>query len=260
VIALVHQPDFFDATPAQVRHVVAVSGGKDSTWLAIALREREPREYVYFCTPTERELPGWKEHMTRLEGLLESPILRIGVKGGLDALIERKGALPNHRARWCTELAKLKPAAEFLAALAPAVQYVGLRADEESRSGMWHQILGVAQRFPLKEWGHTLRDVRTGLAERGIEVPKRQDCDYCFFQRLIEWWELWRDFPERYAEAEGHEAAVSELRGKPYTFRSPQRDTWPAALADLRVEFEKGRIPKETRSALKEAQCWVCAH
>lgn len=91
-------------------------------------------------------------------------------------------------------------------------------------------------------------------------MPKRGDCDYCFFQRLIEWWELWSNYPDRYAEAEEHERVVSEARGKPYTFRSPQRDTWPAALSELRAEFEAGRVPKDTRSALKEAQCWVCAH
>lgn len=256
---VLHQADAFEDAVA-VRHVVAVSGGKDSTCLALALQENEPRDYVFFCTPTGRELPGWDEHMRRLEGLLGAEIKRIGVAGGLDAVIEAQGMLPNHRARWCTRIAKLDPAAAFLADLAPVVQYVGLRADEESRAGMYHTVLGVAQRYPFREWGWTLRDVRRFLDERGIVVPKRGDCDYCFFQRLIEWWELWHDYPARYAHAEQLEASISARRGKPYSLRSPDRDTWPAPLSELRHEFEKGRVPKDTRSALKEAQCWVCAH
>lgn len=53
-------------------------------------------------------------------------------------------------------------------------------------------------------------------------------------------------------------AAGAAARGAkpPYTFRSRGRDTWPAALPDLRCEFEAGRVPKDTRSALAEAKCW----
>lgn len=48
-----------------MQHVVAVSGGKDSTALALLLSEREPRDYTYVCTPTGDELPEWFEHMRR---------------------------------------------------------------------------------------------------------------------------------------------------------------------------------------------------
>lgn len=36
-------------------HVVALSGGKDSTALALRLAETEPRDYTYVCTPTGDE-------------------------------------------------------------------------------------------------------------------------------------------------------------------------------------------------------------
>jgi tRNA(Ile)-lysidine synthase TilS/MesJ len=39
-----------------VRHVQALSGGGDSTVMALALKEREPdTEFIYICTPTGRD-------------------------------------------------------------------------------------------------------------------------------------------------------------------------------------------------------------
>ena len=39
-------------------HVVGLSGGKDSTALALRLAETSPQDYVYLCTPTGDELPA----------------------------------------------------------------------------------------------------------------------------------------------------------------------------------------------------------
>ena len=45
-----------------MKHVVALSGGKDSTALALRLAEIEPREYIYVCTPTGNEPPEMFAH------------------------------------------------------------------------------------------------------------------------------------------------------------------------------------------------------
>ena len=68
-------------------HVVALSGGKDSTCLAMALAEREPRDYTYVCTPTGDELPDMLTHWWKLEGILGKPILRIELEGGSEVPI-----------------------------------------------------------------------------------------------------------------------------------------------------------------------------
>jgi len=145
-------------------------------------------------------------------------------------------------------------AAIFLAQSAPAVFYVGLRADEEQREGGdYTDVPNVEMRFPLREAGMGLADVWDFLEARQQRIPARTDCMVCFFQRLIEWWELWRDNPEGYAQGEAWEAQTG------YTFRSDGRDSWPAALKDLRVEFEKGRVPRETRKdAINGMKCRVC--
>lgn len=42
-----------------------------------------------------------------------------------------------------------------------------------------------------------------------------------------------------------------------HTYRSEQRDSWPAALKDLRAEFENGRVPKDTRE--RTVMCRACS-
>src|SRR5690606_14856230 len=50
-----------------IAHVVALSGGKDSTALALRMREVWPElPVVYVCTPTGNELPDMIEHWLRL--------------------------------------------------------------------------------------------------------------------------------------------------------------------------------------------------
>jgi len=142
---------------------------------------------------------------------------------------------------------KIEPYYRFLEQCAPVISYVGLRADEESRAGMSFPEIGdIKVRFPLRQWGWGEPQVWSFLDGLGVNIPARTDCAKCYDQTLGEWWRLWHDHPEIYAEAEQIEINVSLERGKPYTFRSDARDTWPASLTELRKEVEKGRIPRNT--------------
>lgn len=237
-----------------MKHIVALSGGKDSTAMALRLAEVEPRSYVYVCTPTGDEPPEMFEHWKRCGELLGSSVLPIMGRTDLNGLIRQQNALPNWRQRWCTRMLKIEPYAAWLSRNTPCVSYVGLRADEPEREGGdYASVSGVESRFPMREWGWTIEDVTEYLAERGVVIPKRTDCRKCFFQRLIEWYELWRDDPKEWAEGEKLEATTG------HTFRSPGRDTWPASMKGLRGEFEAGRVPKETRKdAMSSLKCRVC--
>src|ERR1700680_1543223 len=104
-----------------------------------------------------------------------------------------------------------------------------------------------------------LNRISTGLtevlqfnADRGINIPIRTDCEKCFFQRLIEWWELWSINLPSYLEG----VDWKETTG--YTFRSPGRDTQPTSLKDLRLKFESGWIPRDTRDPISGMKCRVC--
>jgi len=221
--------------------------------MALRLMEVEPRDYTYVCTPTGDEPPEMFEHWLKLGKILGKAIQPI-MGGTLSGLIVKQNALPNWRQRWCTRKLKIEPYAAWLAQQGPCVSYVGLRADEPEREGGdYASIPGVVMKFPMRDWGWDLQDVMQYLKDREISIPKRTDCLKCFFQRLIEWYEYWKDHPESWAEGEKLEALTG------HTFRSPGRDTWPASMAGLRARFEAGDIPKETRKdALAELKCRVC--
>lgn len=244
------------------KHVVALSGGKDSTAMALRLAEVEPRDYVYVITPTGNELPEMIAHWLKLSKMLGAPLTPIPTRS-LQGLIRDQRALPNHAQRWCTRMIKLDPYYAWLRSQGDVVSYVGLRADEEGRPGMIFPSTGtIVSDFPMQRWGWKVDDVRGYLSERGVTVPDRTDCAACFWQKIGEWFLLWRDHPDQYAEAEGLEEFVIAERGEVRTFRSPQRDSWPARLSDLRREFEAGRVPKASLDRMDKVRqsgaCRVC--
>lgn len=246
-----------------MKHVIALSGGKDSTALAVRLHEIEPRDYLLVCTPTGNEPPEMIAHWLKIGELIGQKIIPVVDPRGLNGLISEQNAIPNWRQRWCTRLLKIVPYAEWLAKNAPCVSYVGLRADEAEREGGdFLDVPGVEMRFPLREWGWGIKEVVGYLDEKGIVIPKRTDCLVCFFQRLIEWYEFWyKAFPGRDLEyRRAWDMGESQERVVGHTFRSPGRDTWPASMEGLRIEFEKGRVPKDTRKdALNAMKCRVCS-
>lgn len=245
-----------------VLHVVALSGGDDSSLLSVLLKEREPRPYNYVCTPTGNELPEMFEHWRKLGDLLGKPILPIMHRTGLKGIIRDQRMLPNFRARFCTRIAKIEPYIAFLraqSAIGPVVSYVGLRADEEGRAGgAYSDIDGVSMRFPLREWGYTDPMVLAGLAQRDIVIPYRTDCAVCYHQRIGEWYLLWVRHPDLFDEGIALEDEIGA------TFRTPGRDSWPSSLRDLKAEFAAGRVPKTSlgrmnRERMESGGCRVCS-
>lgn len=223
-------------------HVVALSGGKDSTAMAFKLREMYPdRCFIWICTPTGDELPDMWEHWSMLREQLGGEFMPI-IGGTLNGLIEKQQALPNFRQRWCTRLLKIEPYAAFLMELSrrhtTIYSYVGLRADEEEREGGdYLRVPGVQNVFPLRDLGWGLNDVLHYLDDIGVTIPRRTDCARCYHQRLGEWWNLWKEHHDIFEEAARQEEAIG------HTFRSPGRDSWPVQLNELGLKFERGDIP-----------------
>ena len=237
-----------------MNHIVALSGGKDSTGMALRLAEAEPRDYDYVFTPTGNEPPEMIAHWLNLGRRLGKPLKPISSGHSLGGLIRMQMCLPNWRMRWCTRLLKIEPFETYVLRNQPCTVYIGIRADEGGREGVEYERLGdIVRDYPLRRWGWGLAKVLDYLEQRGVTIPDRTDCMACFFQTLWEWWALWKFRPDAFAEAEQWE----QMTG--HTLRSEQRDSHPAALKLLRAEFEAGYIP--TRKIMKDRarMCSVCA-
>lgn len=97
-----------------MKHIIALSGGKDSTAMAIALNEIEPRDYTYICTPTGNENIETLNHWIKLKSILKGEFIFLSAGKSLQGMIRDTMTIPNWRMRWCTFRLKIKPAAEFM--------------------------------------------------------------------------------------------------------------------------------------------------
>ena len=204
------------------RHILCMSGGKDSTALALYMRDRvEDMEYI-FCD-TDKELTETYEYLNRVEAFLGKKIVRLNAKAGFDHWLEVFGGyLPSPNMRWCTRLLKLKPFEEYVGEDS-VVSYVGLRADED-RIGYISTKPNIKAEFPFKEDGIDYAGVMKILQDSGIGMPPyltwgrtHSGCYFCFFQRPIEWVRLLETHPDQFEEAQKYEK-ITDDPGKSFTW------------------------------------------
>jgi PP-loop superfamily ATP-utilizing enzyme len=241
--------------------VLAFSGGKDSTAMALGMAERG-ETFTLLFNVTGDELPDLVAHVARVRDLTGMPLEVTSAGFSLAQQIEHYHALPNQNMRWCTRELKIEPTVAWLSSRSGSTLCVGLRADEDAREGA-ATLYGpaITYRRPLREWGWGEAQVLAYLKAKGVTVPDRTDCALCYDQRLGEWYRLWREHPERYAKGEALEALTG------HTFRSPTRDTWPASLREMRERFEAGDVPRTVRTLplfgeyeeRPRRRCRVCA-
>lgn len=193
----------------KTRHILGLSGGKDSTALAIYMRDKIPdMEYVF--SDTGAELPETYEYLEKLEAFLGKKIIRLNADTAFDDMLERKnGFLPSPRIRWCTVELKIVPYEKYVGE-DDVVSYIGIRADE-NRSGYISSKPNIKPVFPFKEAGITLKEVNQILESAGIGLPQyyewrsRSGCYFCFFQQRKEWVGLLKKHPDLFERAKAYE-------------------------------------------------------
>ncbi len=145
-----------------IRHLLGLSGGKDSAALAVYMRDRVP-EMEYFHTDTGAELRETYEYLDRLEAFLGKPIVRLNKERDFDHhLTVLGGMLPSPQVRWCTVNLKIKPFEDYVGD-DRTYHYLGIRADEMGRGGYKpprvSSLPNIMPKYPLQEDGLIKEDV-----------------------------------------------------------------------------------------------------
>lgn len=246
------------------RHVLGLSGGRDSAALAVFMRQTYPDLPIeYFFTDTGKELPEVYEFLGRLEGFLGRPIAYLNPDRDFDFWLKEYGNfLPSPRTRWCTRQLKLRPFEKWiksdLESGTEIISYVAIRADEPARTGMQATNPNLKITFPLREHGMDKAAVVELLESSGLGLPtyydwrSRSGCTFCFYQQKIEWVRLKRTHPEAFEEAKAYEKTALE-HGSPFTWSDreslaqlerPERIKQIEDDYEQRLERAKARRPK----------------
>lgn len=233
-----------DTRQARVRHIVSLSGGKDSTALAIYLRDRIPELEYVFCD-TGEELPETYAYLEMLEAALGCEIEWLNPERPFRHYLEvYRGVLPDARTRWCTRKLKIEPFEKHVGEDV-VYSYVGIRADEPHRKGYISTKPNIITKYPFIEDGITKADVMRILDESGIGLPKyyewrsRSGCYFCFFQQRIEWVGLSRKHPDKFQKAMEMER-VDSATGERYTWvsgESLEELTKPERIQNIELTF-----------------------
>lgn len=240
-------------TQSNEQHVLGLSGGRDSAALAVYMRQHCPELHIdYFFTDTGKELPEVYEFLTRLEGFLGKPILRLNPDRDFDFWLgQYNNFLPSPQTRWCTRQLKLRPFEKWIRASLDAGtrvhSYVAIRADEDYREGYASKHPNLSIHLPFKTAGIDKARVLEILDASGLGLPQyyawrsRSGCTFCFFQQKIEWVRLMEQHPDKFEEAKRYEK-TAVASGSPFTWsqgESLEELAQPERVAQIRSDHEK---------------------
>lgn len=177
--------------------IVSVSGGKDSTALACAIREAGIKARYAFAD-TGWEADETYEHLGVIERALGITIDRVQSKhGGMEAIARQKAAFPFRGQRWCTRALKVEPLRAYHDRVAEdtdadTVSVVGIRAEEsDERAAMaefeYDDKWGGYVWRPIQGW--SIEDVLSIHHRFGVPVNplykrghSRVGCYPCIFE------------------------------------------------------------------------------
>ena len=141
----------------KTRHVLGISGGKDSAALAVYMKTKYPSiNMEFYSCDTGKELDETYQLVKNLEVYLGIKIeLLLATRETSEAdpfdhfLKMHGGYLPSATARWCTKKLKLDPFEKYVGN-DPVVSYVGIRGDEE-REGYISTKSNIQSIFPFRK-------------------------------------------------------------------------------------------------------------
>lgn len=247
-----------------MRHIVSLSGGRDSSALALHLREtRLGPDYEFVFADTGAEFQVVYEFLDRLEEKLGKVIVRVS-NGDFFSQFERTEFLPSVWRRWCTDKLKIRPIRKHVGN-DPATMYIGITAEESERmldKGMAWQA-NISYCYPFVEdnidregaWA-ILR--KHGLADHPLYTKRghgRSGCYLCFFQSERSWLKLRDDHPELFAKVKEMEERMEARWGSEKGYAARAKDK---KLRELEMIQELPLFDAESEEDAMADACAIC--
>lgn len=250
------------------RHVCGLSGGKDSTAMAIHIKNNYPEIFEkleLFFTDTGSELPEIYTYLQKLQTYLGKEITIIKAAPTTkerfkvvdiedksnpfeEMLKQFKGYLPSPMARWCTRTLKIVPLEDWLGN-DHCISYIGIRADEDRQGySTRSKNKNITPCFLYHKDNIKIQDVYD-ILENSVGMPEyykwrtRSGCFFCFYQRRVEWAILYYLYPEWFEEAKKYETEHED--GRIYTWVKDKPLQYVADNAtDIIVRYIKRQYKK----------------
>lgn len=160
---------------SKIRHVIGISGGKDSAALALYLAGKySDLELEYYFCDTGKELEETYQLIKNIEAFLGIKVQELDTakkshRDPFDHFLGVNGGfLPSSMARWCTHKMKLEPFERYVGD-DPVISYVGIRGDE-NREGYISKKSNIQSIFPFRKNIWSVDVIKKILSNNTIEV------------------------------------------------------------------------------------------
>ena len=198
-----------------MKHLVAFSGGKDSTAMLLMMIEKQiPIDYIVYVDTT-KDFPQMYEHIEKVKEYIKPfEITRLEfdfdwyfadrtiTKGFREG--EKGYGWPDYRKRWCTRL-KIWTVKKFIKSIRDykkeeVVEYMGIAYDEREKREKEYEKRTV--KYPLIDWEITEAEALQYCYDRGFdwggvyEDIKRMSCYCCPIMRLEYLEIIYNKYPE----------------------------------------------------------------
>lgn len=244
-----------------MKYILSLSFGKDSMAMLIeVLRRKLPLDYVIFCdikfdADTSGEHPLMAEWIPQAEQILKDKfnveVIHLTAKKNFTEqfyTVKQRGGhkgdtygFPYIVGAWCNARLKLEPIAKFIKDVLKTTdcvtEYVGIAADEPQRLVRYKELETDTHKFiTLADFNITEQQAFEICEAHNLLSPKytysfRGGCWFCPKQCMADLYELWKNYPEKYAILERMEEDSFN------TFKVN------CTLKEARTSFEKGHVP-----------------
>jgi 3'-phosphoadenosine 5'-phosphosulfate sulfotransferase (PAPS reductase)/FAD synthetase len=200
-----------------MKYFVSISGGLDSTALAIICSKDKEKNWKYIFADTGDEFPQVQNHLNRMESILDIKIIRLKDSISLGEYERQEKFFPSPKKRFCTRIFKIELMEKYFEKYKLFKLGIGLRADEQRKGNSESYAI-----YPLQELNINKNKVLQICKEQNL-IPQypwymsRGGCYSCFFKSRQELLALARYEPDLFKELIDREESIQDKRKNYYT-------------------------------------------